>query len=107
MTPNCSVGMDDFAKEEVPVTLGATIDGTDADLVCSITSTGDELTPLPGVMEALCIPRLSLWLLFSLSGQISTFFPLEMLFVNFSLIFCCLQFTNDLSCSLNAVLLVL
>lgn len=31
------------------------------------------------------------------------FFPLEMLFVNFSLIFCCLQFTNDLSCSLNGV----
>lgn len=57
MTPNCSVGMDDFAKEEVPVTLGATIDGTDADLVCSIMSTGDELAPLPGVRKALAHPN--------------------------------------------------
>lgn len=58
MTPNCSVGMDDSAKEEVPVTLGATTDGTDADLVCSIMSTGDELTPLPGVGKAFAHPTL-------------------------------------------------
>lgn len=57
MTPNCSVGMDDSAKEEVPVTLGATMDGTDADLVCSIMSPGDELTPLPGVRKALAHPE--------------------------------------------------
>lgn len=59
----CTNRNEPSGRQEVPDTLGAAADGTDADFVCSTMSE-----------EGSCTPRLPLCLLFSLKGQISSYF---------------------------------
>jgi len=72
------VRMCGFAKEEVPVVLGATVDGTNASLVyfiirCSGPLKMSKLTCVWGE-QGYSITRLALWLLFPLNAQICSFF---------------------------------